>query len=99
MLAVAVVGLAANGVSLYLLRDAQGHSLNMRGAYLEVMGDLLGSVAVIVAAVVIAATGWTQADALASVATRWSIASTITRQARARRSAWSGAPAGGAASL
>lgn len=67
MLAVAVVGLAANGVSLYLLRDAQGHSLNMRGAYLEVMGDLLGSVAVIVAAVVIAVTGWTQADALASV--------------------------------
>lgn len=67
MLAVAVVGLAANGVSLYLLRDAQGHSLNMRGAYLEVMGDLLGSVAVIVAAIVIAVTGWTQADALASV--------------------------------
>lgn len=67
MLAVAVVGLAANGVSLYLLRDAQGHSLNMRGAYLEVMGDLLGSVAVIVAAVVIAVTGWTQADAVASV--------------------------------
>ena len=68
MLAVAVLGLAANGVSLYLLRDAQGHSLNMRGAYLEVMGDLLGSVAVIVAAIVIAVTGWTQADALASVA-------------------------------
>jgi len=67
MLAVAVVGLAANGISLFLLRDAQGHSLNMRGAYLEVMGDLLGSVAVIVAAIVIAVTGWTQADALASV--------------------------------
>ena len=67
MLAVAVVGLAANGVALYLLRDAQGHSLNMRGAYLEVMGDLLGSGAVIVAAIVIALTGWTQADALASV--------------------------------
>ena len=68
MLAVALVGLAANGVSLYLLRDSQGHSLNVRGAYLEVMGDLLGSVAVIVAAIVIAVTGWTQADALASVA-------------------------------
>ena len=39
----------------------------MRGAYLEVMGDLAGSVAVIVAAVVIAVTGWTQADAVASV--------------------------------
>lgn len=68
MLAVAVVGLAANGVSLYLLRDAQGASLNMRGAYLEVLGDLLGSVAVIVAAVVIRLTGWVQADAIASAA-------------------------------
>ena len=67
MLAVALVGLAANGVSLYLLRDAQRESLNMRGAYLEVMGDLAGSAAVIVAALVIAATGWAQADAVASV--------------------------------
>jgi cobalt-zinc-cadmium efflux system protein len=66
MLAVAVVGLIANGVSVVLLREAQGHSLNMRGAYLEVMGDLAGSVAVIVAALVIAATGWRQADAIAS---------------------------------
>ena len=66
MLAVAVVGLAANAISLYLLRDAQGQSLNMRGAYLEVMGDLAGSVAVIVAAIVIALTGWTAADAIAS---------------------------------
>ena len=39
----------------------------MRGAYLEVMGDLLGSVAVVVAAVVITVTGWTPADAIASV--------------------------------
>ena len=67
MLAFALVGLAANGVSLLLLRDAQAESLNMRGAYLEVMGDLAGSVAVIVAAVVIAATGWTGADVVASV--------------------------------
>jgi cobalt-zinc-cadmium efflux system protein len=66
MLAVALVGLVANSVSLYLLRKAQGESLNMRGAYLEVMGDLAGSAAVIVAAVVIAATGWTPADAIAS---------------------------------
>jgi cobalt-zinc-cadmium efflux system protein len=67
MLAVAVVGLAANSVSLVLLRDAQRESLTMRGAFLEVLGDLLGSLAVIVAAVVIALTGWTAADALASV--------------------------------
>ncbi|MEX1173525.1 MAG: cation diffusion facilitator family transporter [Chloroflexota bacterium] len=67
MLAVALVGLVANGISLFLLRDAQGQSLNMRGAYLEVMGDLLGSIAVIVAAIVIAVTGWTGADIVASV--------------------------------
>ena len=54
MLAVALLGLAANAVSLFLLRDAQRESLNMRGAYLEVMGDFAGSAAVIVAAVVIA---------------------------------------------
>lgn len=67
MLAVALVGLAANAVSLFLLRHAQRDSLNMRGAYLEVMGDFAGSAAVIIAAVVIALTGWTEADAVASV--------------------------------
>ena len=66
MLAVALVGLAANGVSLLLLRDAQRESLNMRGAYLEVMGDLAGSAAVIIAALVIAFSGWAGADAVAS---------------------------------
>jgi cobalt-zinc-cadmium efflux system protein len=67
MLTIAVVGLAANAVSVWLLREAQGHSLNMRGAYLEVLGDLLGSAAVLVAAVVILTTGFTQADPIASV--------------------------------
>ncbi len=68
MLAVAVVGLAANAVSFWLLREKQAASLNLRGAYLEVLGDLAGSAAVIVAAIVIAATGWTVADAVASAA-------------------------------
>jgi cobalt-zinc-cadmium efflux system protein len=67
MLAIALVGLVTNAVSLYLLRDAQHASLNMRGAYLEVMGDLAGSLAVVVAAIVIAATGWRQVDSLASI--------------------------------
>lgn len=67
MLVVAVVGLVANGLSLAVLRDAQRESLPMRGAYLEVMGDLVGSAAVIVAALVIAATGQVRADAIASV--------------------------------
>ena len=66
MLGVALVGLAANASRCVLLHDAQRESLTMRGAYLEVMGDLAGSVAVIVAAIVIAATGWTPADAIAS---------------------------------
>jgi cobalt-zinc-cadmium efflux system protein len=66
MFGVALLGLAANGVSLLLLRDAQHMSLNMRGAYLEVMGDLAGSATVIVAAVVIALTGWLPADPIAS---------------------------------
>jgi cobalt-zinc-cadmium efflux system protein len=66
MLAVALVGLAANGVSLLVLRKAQVESLTMRGAYLEVLGDLAGAAAVFVAAIVIGLTGWTPADAVAS---------------------------------
>jgi cobalt-zinc-cadmium efflux system protein len=66
MLAVALIGLAINGISLWLLHDVQAKSLNMRGAYLEVMGDAAGSIAVVVAAIVIALTGRTGADALAS---------------------------------
>ena len=67
MLVIALAGLAANAVSLFLLREAQRESLNMRGTYLEVMGDFAGSAAVIVAAIVIGVTGWTPADAVASV--------------------------------
>ncbi|MGV9193354.1 cation diffusion facilitator family transporter [Microbacterium sp. MC2] len=67
MLVVAVVGMIANAVSLYLLSAAQRTSINVRGAYLEVLGDLIGSAVVIVAAIVIAVTGWMPADALASL--------------------------------
>lgn len=68
MVVVALVGLVANAVSLWLLSAAQRHSLNVRGAYLEVLGDLVGSVLVIAAAVVILTTGWAPADAIASLA-------------------------------
>jgi cobalt-zinc-cadmium efflux system protein len=68
MLAVAVVGLVVNVGSLTVLHRGKDESLNMRGAYLEVLADALGSVAVIVAALVIAATGWTPADTVASLA-------------------------------
>ena len=67
MLALGVIGLIANGAAAMLLRRSQAGSLNVRGAYFEVLGDLFGSVAVIVAAVVIAMTGWQQADAVASI--------------------------------
>jgi len=60
MIAVASAGALANGVCLLLLRGGQRESLNLRGAYLEVLGDLLGSVAVVVAGVVIALTGYTR---------------------------------------
>ncbi|MEV4688735.1 cation diffusion facilitator family transporter [Microbacterium sp. LWH3-1.2] len=67
MLVVAIVGLVANGVAMWLLSSAQRRSINVRGAYLEVLGDLIGSAAVIVAALVIVTTGWYQADAIASL--------------------------------
>jgi cobalt-zinc-cadmium efflux system protein len=66
MLVVAVAGAVANAVSVWLLRRAQGESLAVRGAYLEVLGDLLGSIAVVVAAIVIAITGRYVADPIAS---------------------------------
>lgn len=66
MLVVAVAGLLANLVGVRLLREGSGRSLNMRGAYLEVVADLAGSIAVIIAAVVIQLTGSTAADAIAS---------------------------------
>jgi cation diffusion facilitator family transporter len=68
MLAVAGAGLVVNLIALGLLHRGRGESLNVRGAYLEVLGDLLGSVAVLVAGLVIALTGWTAADVLASLA-------------------------------
>lgn len=68
MLAVAVAGLVANLVAFLLLRSGARESINVRGAYLEVLGDLVGSLGVIIAAVVIATTGWWYADPLVAVA-------------------------------
>jgi len=62
-----VLALFGNGVSLKLLARGQGKSLNVRGAYLEVLSDLLGASAVLVAAAVIAFTGFQRADPLASL--------------------------------
>ncbi|MCK8678058.1 cation diffusion facilitator family transporter [Streptomyces lichenis] len=63
----AAVGLVANMVSLSLLVRGQKQSLNVRGAYLEVLADALGSVTVLVAAGVILLTGWQAADPIASL--------------------------------
>lgn len=64
MLVVAVAGLIANIVGWRLLRAGADESLNVRGAYLEVLADLAGSVGVIVAALVMMLTGWPYADPL-----------------------------------
>ena len=67
MLVFGVVGLVGNLVGLAILTGARSASLNTRAAFLEVLNDALGSVAVIVAAGVIALTGWQRADAVASL--------------------------------
>ena len=64
---VAALALLTNLVSLRLLSSGRRESLTLRGAYLEVTGDLLGAGAVLVAGLVILATGWRQADAVASI--------------------------------
>lgn len=66
MLVIAVIGLVVNLVVALVLREHDHHDLNVRGAFLHVLGDALGSVGVIVAAVVIALTGWTPVDAIVS---------------------------------
>jgi len=68
MLVVAVAGLLANIVAFALLRGGARESLNVRGAYLEVLGDLVASAGVIVAAVIIWLTDWWYADPLIAVA-------------------------------
>ena len=67
MLVFGAIGLVANIVGLLVLLGGRGANLNMRAAFLEVLNDALGSVAVLVAAGVIALTGWLRADAVASL--------------------------------
>ncbi len=66
MLVVATAGLIVNLVAMWLLRDGAHESLNVRGAYLEVMADALGSVGVIVAAILLEVFGWVWADPIAA---------------------------------
>jgi cobalt-zinc-cadmium efflux system protein len=68
LLLTALAGLAANVVVFLLLRDGARESLNLRGAYLEVVADMLGSVGVLLAGVVMLTVGWAYADALVAIA-------------------------------
>lgn len=67
MLVVAVAGLLANIVAFLLLREGAKESINLEGAYLEVVADLIGSVGVIVGAVLIGLTGWGWVDPIIGV--------------------------------
>jgi len=67
MVAFGMIGLLGNLAGIALLAGARSANLNMRAAFLEVLNDALGSLAVLIAALVIALTGWTRADALASL--------------------------------
>jgi cobalt-zinc-cadmium efflux system protein len=66
-LAIASAGLVVNLIGLWVLHGAQHGSLNVRGAYLHILGDTLGSVGAISAALVITFTGWTPADPIISI--------------------------------
>lgn len=66
MLPVAVLGLAVNGIGIYLLRKSSTESLNIKGAYLEVLSDTLSSLGVIAAALIMRTTGWYYADPIIS---------------------------------
>lgn len=68
MLVIAVLGLIVNLISMGLLASGSSESLNVKGAYLEVWSDMLGSLGVIVAALVIMFTGWGWVDSLVAAA-------------------------------
>jgi cobalt-zinc-cadmium efflux system protein len=67
MLGVATLGLLVNVVCAWMLHGSAQSSLNLRGAYLHVLGDLLGSVGTVAAALIVSRTGWLIADPIASV--------------------------------
>ena len=67
MFGIGVAGLVVNALSARLLHAGSGHSLNVRGAYLHVLGDLLGSAAAVIASLFIRYKGWSVADPIASI--------------------------------
>ena len=77
MIIFGIIGLIGNIASLLVLSSRRSANFNLRAAFLEVLNDALGSVAVIVAAVIITLTGWVQADALVAMRDDWAV---MTRQ-------------------
>lgn len=95
VLVVASIGLAANLVSMAILRRGSQESLNVRGAYLEVLADTLGSVGAIVAGVVLLTSGWPYVDPIVGLAIAvFVVPRTIRLAAQALRILVQAAPAG-----
>jgi cobalt-zinc-cadmium efflux system protein len=69
MLWVAVAGLVANAVAVRVLHGSHSHNLNVRAAYLHILGDLLASAGTVIAAVIVRYVGWMAADPVASLVT------------------------------
>ncbi len=67
MLNIAIIGLLANGIAFFILHRSPTDNVNIRGAMLHVISDLVGSVAAIIGALIIAATGWTRIDPVLSI--------------------------------
>jgi cobalt-zinc-cadmium efflux system protein len=95
MLVVAALGLAVNVVSVALLRGGARDSLNVEGAYLDVLADSVASLGVIAAGVVVALTDWTRIDALVAIAIGvWIIPRAWRLAARSLRILLQAAPSG-----
>lgn len=95
MLVIASIGLMVNLISMRLLKAGSGTSLNVKGAYLEVWADMLGSVGVIIGALVIKFTGWTLADPIIAVLIGlWVLPRTWTLLREAGQVLMQGVPAG-----
>ena len=95
MLLVATLGLVVNLISMRLLKAGSGTNLNLKGAYLEVWSDMLGSVGVILGALVIKFTGWTLVDPIVAVLIAlWVLPRTWTLLREAGHVVMQGVPAG-----
>lgn len=95
VLLAATAGLLANLVAFFLLRSGAKESLNVRGAYLEVLADMVGSIGVLVSAAVTMLTGWRYADPLVGVAIGlWVLPRAASLAARTLRILFQHAPRG-----